>query len=33
VKVDDLPENTIPYVRRAIENFEKGIPFEEFGWA
>jgi 8-oxo-dGTP diphosphatase len=33
VKVDDLPENTIPYVRRAIENFENGIPFEEFGWA
>jgi 8-oxo-dGTP diphosphatase len=28
----DLPENTIPYVRRAIENFQAGNPFEEFGW-
>jgi 8-oxo-dGTP pyrophosphatase MutT (NUDIX family) len=27
-----LPENTVPYVRRAIENFQGGIPFEEFGW-
>ena len=30
--VKALPENTIPYVRRAIENFQAGIPFEEFGW-
>ena len=30
--VDDLPENTIPYIRRAIENFRAGVPFEEFGW-
>jgi 8-oxo-dGTP pyrophosphatase MutT (NUDIX family) len=30
--VDDLPENVIPYVRRAIENFRAGVPFEEFGW-
>ncbi len=30
--VDDLPENIIPYVRRAIENFRAGVPFEEFGW-
>ena len=27
-----LPENTVPYVRRAIDNFRVGIPFEEFGW-
>jgi len=27
-----LPENTIPYVRQAIENFQTGILFEEFGW-
>jgi 8-oxo-dGTP diphosphatase len=32
VEMDRLPENTIPYVRRAIENFRAGIPFEEFGW-
>jgi len=30
--LDALPENTIPYVRRALENFQAGIPFEEFGW-
>ncbi|HEY5271308.1 MAG TPA: NUDIX domain-containing protein [Anaerolineales bacterium] len=30
--LDALPENTVPYVRRAIENFQNGIPFEEFGW-
>jgi 8-oxo-dGTP pyrophosphatase MutT (NUDIX family) len=30
--LDALPENTVPYVRRAIENFQDGIPFEEFGW-
>jgi 8-oxo-dGTP diphosphatase len=32
VEVQNLPENTIPYVRRAIENYRAGIPFEEFGW-
>ena len=31
-EVEKLPENTIPYVRRAIENFRKGVMFEEFGW-
>ncbi|MBE3067797.1 MAG: NUDIX domain-containing protein [Chloroflexi bacterium] len=30
--LDGLPENTVPYVQRAIENFRGGIPFEEFGW-
>jgi ADP-ribose pyrophosphatase YjhB (NUDIX family) len=30
--LDALPENTVPYVRQAIENFRAGIPFEEFGW-
>jgi len=32
VDVNDLPENTVPYVRRAIQNFRRGILFEEFGW-
>jgi mutator protein MutT len=27
-----LPENTIPYIRRAIQNHLRGIPFDEFGW-
>lgn len=30
--VDALPQNTIPYVRKAIQNFQEGIPFQEFGW-
>jgi 8-oxo-dGTP diphosphatase len=30
--INDLPENTIPYIRRAIENFQAGVLFEEFGW-
>jgi 8-oxo-dGTP diphosphatase len=27
-----LPGNTIPYVRRAIENHHQQIHFDEFGW-
>jgi 8-oxo-dGTP pyrophosphatase MutT (NUDIX family) len=27
-----LPENTAPFIRRAIENMEKGEFFSEFGW-
>jgi len=30
--LDDLPENTIPYVRKAIRNYLDGISFDEFGW-
>jgi 8-oxo-dGTP diphosphatase len=30
--MDDLPENTIPYIRQAIRNFQAGVTFEEFGW-
>jgi len=30
--LDALPENTIPYVRRAIQNYKQAVPFEEFGW-
>ena len=30
--VDHLPENTIPYVRKAIENHLGGVHFDEFGW-
>ena len=32
VNIGELPDNTIPYVRRAIANHLNGITFEEFGW-
>ena len=32
VPVEELPENTIPYVRRAIQNHRDGLKFDEFGW-
>jgi hypothetical protein len=28
----DLPENTIPYIRQAIESIQKGITYSEHGW-
>jgi len=30
--LDDLPTNTIAYVRRAIANLQSGVVIEEFGW-
>ncbi|HUX75347.1 MAG TPA: NUDIX domain-containing protein [Anaerolineae bacterium] len=30
--VDDLPENVIPYVRRALGNYRRGKWFGSFGW-
>ncbi len=30
--VNDLPENTVHCVRRAIECHAKGIKYDEFGW-
>lgn len=30
--LDDLPRNTIPYIRQAIECYQKGIIYSEFGW-
>lgn len=32
VDFNSLPENIIPYVRRAIENHLGGVVFDEFGW-
>jgi 8-oxo-dGTP diphosphatase len=32
VDMDRLPENTIPYVRRAIENYRAGRWFDSYGW-
>ena len=28
----ELPDDTIPYVRAALENFQEGPWFQEFGW-
>ncbi len=30
--MNELPLNTIPYIKTAIENYRKGINFSEFGW-
>lgn len=30
--IRDLPGNTIPYVRRAIENYRNGAWFDSLGW-
>ena len=30
--IGDLPDNTIPYVRRAIVNYSAGIWFGSLGW-
>jgi len=30
--LDDLPKNTIPYIRRALEHIREGVPYSEFGW-
>ena len=32
VDFDELPDNTIPYVRRALANHLDGVTFDEFGW-
>lgn len=31
--LDSLPGNIIPYVRRALENYQTGQWFDSFGWA
>ncbi len=30
--VNDLPVNTIPYIRQALKNHAQGTRFDEFGW-
>jgi 8-oxo-dGTP diphosphatase len=32
VDLDSLPENMVPYVRRAIGNSLRHVVFDEFGW-
>ena len=31
-KLNQLPENLVPYVRRGLHNAMTGIPYGEFGW-
>ena len=31
-RVDNLPENTVPYIKAALHNHQHGIKFHEFGW-
>jgi 8-oxo-dGTP diphosphatase len=30
--LDNLPENIIPYIKTALENYKKGLIYSEFGW-
>ncbi len=30
--LDALPDNTIPYIRQALEHVRKGVTYSEFGW-
>lgn len=32
LSIVSLPENTVPYIRTAIENWQKKIFYSEFGW-
>ena len=32
-EIGDLPDNTIPYIRQAIENYRRGEWFTSFGWS
>ena len=32
VNVDDLPANTIPYIKQALRNHRVGVKFDEFGF-
>ena len=31
-RIDEMPDNTIPYIRRAIANHMSRVRFDEFGW-
>ena len=31
--IEELPENVIPYVRRALDNYRRGVWFDSFGWS
>lgn len=31
-EMDGLPDEVIPYVRRALDNYRRGVWFDSFGW-
>jgi 8-oxo-dGTP diphosphatase len=31
--IDELPDGLIPYVRKALDNYRRGIWFDSFGWS
>lgn len=31
--IEELPESVIPYVRRALDNYRRGVWFDSFGWS
>jgi len=31
-EMDALPDEVIPYVRRALDNYRRGVWFDSFGW-
>ena len=31
-ELDELPENTVPYIKQALEHINAGIFYSEFGW-
>jgi len=31
--IDGLPDSVIPYVRKAFDNYRRGIWFDSFGWS
>lgn len=31
--IDELPDNVVPYVKRALDNYRRQIWFDSFGWA
>jgi 8-oxo-dGTP diphosphatase len=30
--LDQLPPNIIPYIKQALEFYQKGVPYSEYGW-
>jgi len=30
--LDDIPENTIPYIKRVIDNIKNKVGYSEYGW-